>query len=316
MADTIDHDGLFKKLLKTFFFDFLELFLPETAVYVEPESISFLDKEIFTDVTGKDRHIADLVAHARFRGEDAFFLLHAEPMARPEANFPARMFRYFSRLFEEYSLPVYPIVLFSYDEPLRPEPDRFDITFPDKTVLMFSYEVIQLNRLDWRDFLDRANPVASALMAKMRIAEEDRPLVKAECLRLLVGLQLDEARTQLVSSFVDTYLRLNATENRVFEQKVAAFAEPHKEQVMELTTSWKLEGIEEGRVEGRMEEAQRIVLRLLRRRIGVLSETQEVQIRRLSLQRLEELTDAVLDFTQPGDLETWLIDASSQQQED
>src|SRR5690348_13989362 len=101
MIDAIDHDGLFKKLLKTFFFEFLELFLPDVAAYVEPESITFLDKEIFTDVKGKDRHIADLVAQARFRGEETFFLLHTEPMARPEADFPARMFRYFARLFEE-----------------------------------------------------------------------------------------------------------------------------------------------------------------------------------------------------------------------
>ena len=67
MTDTIDHDGLFKKLLRTFFFEFLELFLPEVAAYVEPDSITFLDKEIFTDVKGKNKHIVGLVAQARSR---------------------------------------------------------------------------------------------------------------------------------------------------------------------------------------------------------------------------------------------------------
>ena len=88
MPESIDHDALFKQLLRTFFFEFLELFLPDVAAYVERDSITFLDKEIFTDVKGKKKHVADLVAQARFRGRDAFFLLHTEPMARTEPDFP------------------------------------------------------------------------------------------------------------------------------------------------------------------------------------------------------------------------------------
>jgi hypothetical protein len=98
-------------------------------------------------------------------------------------NFGRRMFRYFTRLYKKYALPVYPIVFFSYDAPLREEPSSHRVGFPDVTVLNFSYRVIQLNRLNWRDFLRQPNPVASALMAKMGIAAEDRPQVKLECLR-------------------------------------------------------------------------------------------------------------------------------------
>jgi hypothetical protein len=43
-------------------------------------------------------------------------------------------------------------------------------------------------------------------MAKMSIARQDRPRVKAECLRL------NDAKMQLISGFVATYLRLNAEE--------------------------------------------------------------------------------------------------------
>ena len=49
-------------------------------------------------------------------------------------------------------------------------------------------------------------------MAKMKIAPQDHPKVKAECLRLLATLSLDPARMQLISGFVDTYLRLNPAE--------------------------------------------------------------------------------------------------------
>jgi len=51
----IDHDRLFKELLTAFFWEFIDLFLPEVAVYLDRDSITFVDKEIFTDITmGKD----------------------------------------------------------------------------------------------------------------------------------------------------------------------------------------------------------------------------------------------------------------------
>ena len=42
----MDHDRLFKELLTTFFWEFVEAFLPEVAGYLEPASVVFLDKEV------------------------------------------------------------------------------------------------------------------------------------------------------------------------------------------------------------------------------------------------------------------------------
>ena len=114
------------------------------------------------------KHEVDLLMRARFRGEEAFFLIHVENQSTAQGDFPKRMFRYFARLTEKYDLPVYPVVVFSYDAPTRPEPDRYTVAFPGETVLQFKYRVIQLNRLPWRRFVRQENPVASALMAKMR----------------------------------------------------------------------------------------------------------------------------------------------------
>ena len=60
--------------------------------------------------------------------------------------------------------------------------------------------------MNWRDYLRRANPVASALMARMGMALEERPWVKLECLRLLATIRLNPARMRLISGFVATYL--------------------------------------------------------------------------------------------------------------
>ena len=219
----IDHDRLFKELLTTFFYEFPELFQPEIAAYIDRDSIEFLDKEIFTDVTSGKKYEADIVAKAKIRDEDAFVLLHLENQSYIQSEFARRMLRYYTRLFDKYDLKIYPIALFSFDEPNRIEPNTYSVDFPNKRVLHFDFEVISLSRLDWRDFLARPNPVASALMAKMQIAPEDRPLVKAECLRMMVNLPLDEARTQLLSGFVDMYLVLDAVEETVFSGSSGGF---------------------------------------------------------------------------------------------
>ena len=46
------------------------------------------------------------------------------------------MFRYFARLHDKHAMPVYPIVLFSHTSSL-PEPDLYEVAFPDLAVLQF-----------------------------------------------------------------------------------------------------------------------------------------------------------------------------------
>ncbi|MDQ2687169.1 MAG: Rpn family recombination-promoting nuclease/putative transposase [Armatimonadota bacterium] len=303
----MDHDRLFKELLTTFFAEFLDLFLPEVSAYVDRDSFQFMDKEIFIDVNAGEKHEADIVVRARFRNEEAFFLVHVENQAKAQPNFNRRMFHYFARLHETHDLPIYPIVVFSYDAPQRPESDEYQVTFPDRTVLEFRFRVIQLNRLNWRDFLRSQNPVAAALMAKMHIAPEDRPRVKLECLRLLATLRLDPARTQLISGFVDSYLRLNAPERQVFDRELAAISPPEQEATMEIMTSWK----EEGLLEGRQLGIGTTIQRQLRRRFGPLSEVTEARVSALPTERLEDLAEALLDFTTLTDLDVWLSHAGA-----
>ncbi|MCL1474823.1 Rpn family recombination-promoting nuclease/putative transposase [Argonema antarcticum] len=302
----IDHDRLFKELLTTFFPDFIDLFFPDVAAYLERDSVTFLDKEIFTDVTAGEEYEADLVAKARFQGQESFFLIHTEHQSEARGYFSKRMFRYFARLYEKHALPVYPIALFSYDVPQRPEPTFHRVDFPDFKVLEFNYRVIQLNRLNWRDFLRYQNPAASALMAKMKIAPCDRLRVKSECLRLMATLKLDRARMRLISGFIDTYLRLNAEEERLFQTEISTIEPSAREVVMEIVTSWMEQGLEQGLEQGRQREALSLILRQLNRRLGGIAPDLGAKIRSLSVDKLEELGEELLDFSDVADLVTWL----------
>ncbi|NJM75763.1 MAG: DUF4351 domain-containing protein [Acaryochloridaceae cyanobacterium RU_4_10] len=49
-----------------------------------------------------------------------------------------------------------------------------------------------------------------------------------------------------------------------------------------------------------------LVLRLLSRRIGIVSPEIEAKIRTLSIAQVEELGEALLNFSQPSDLDEWL----------
>jgi predicted transposase YdaD len=68
------------------------------------------------------------------------------------------------------------------------------------------------------------------------------------------------------------------------------------------------EGREEGEAQGRSAEAAAVTLRQLNRRCCPLSEATTARIQALPLDQLESLAEALLDFTGPADLASWLAE--------
>ncbi len=60
------------------------------------------------------------------------------------------------------------------------------------------------------------------------------------------------------------------------------------------------------RDEDRQSEARTLILRQLKRRFGPLTSEREARIAALTLERLEDLGEALLDFTSSADLDLWL----------
>lgn len=317
----MDHDRLFKELLINFFSEFIELFLPNVSAYMDKEAtIVPLDKEIFTDVTLGNRHEVDLLMKVKFKSQDAFFLIHVENQSSSQSDFPKRMFKYFSRLTDKYDLPVYPVVIFSYDSPARQEPKQYLVVFPDKVVLKFDYTVIQLNRIPWRRYVHKANPVASALMAKMKMEAKDRPRVKLECLRLLASLKLDPARSKLIGGFIDSYLILTAQEMKQYEYAYTKLSEVERKETMALISSWEQKGIDKGMAQGMAQGiTQGIAQGITQGKEGIISRQAQRRfypdgipghikdaIKQLSSDRLDDLSEAILDLNSASEFEQWL----------
>jgi len=106
---------------------------------------------------------------------------------------------------------------------------------------------------------------------------------------------------------VDWMMRLPEDLSRTFEQALAALEEslnmPYVTSVERIAEE---RGETRGRAEGRAEGGSQVLLKLLAKVRGPLPAEVEYRVRRLSLQDLEALTEAVLDFRSVLDVEVWL----------
>ncbi|MBL1211094.1 DUF4351 domain-containing protein, partial [Geminocystis sp. GBBB08] len=81
------------------------------------------------------------------------------------------------------------------------------------------------------------------------------------------------------------------------------------QQVLEIG---RTEGLQIGRTEGTQLGEINMVIRLLNRRCGTLSDELQTKVRSLSIPQLESLGEALLDFQDISDLENWLESNSTE----
>lgn len=73
---------------------------------------------------------------------------------------------------------------------------------------------------------------------------------------------------------------------------------------MEIMTSWKREGFEQGR----QEAAHSIATRLLHLRVETLPSQIEIRLNQMSVEKLESLIEATFDISSVEDVEEWLAE--------
>ena len=310
----VDHDHLFKELLRACFTDFLELFLPDVLRYLDVSSIEFVEQERKSIITRYQKRAVDLLVKARFKGRLTYFLIHVEAQAQKKGWSGRRMFFYFAVQTYEHNLPVYPIALLTWDKPLKPEPGQFAVEFPDRRVLEFNYAVIQLNQLNWRDYLRRDNPAASALMTKMGVKPEERSKVMLACLRMIARLNPTPQKLRAIMPFIHSYLPLDEEQKVEVQEETEKLYPKERKAVMQYINIWERDGAIigerkgkiEGKLEGKLEGKREATLKLLTRRIGPVSLASQKRISKLPLEKLDELFDAAFDFDKKAALDEWL----------
>ena len=161
MPKAIDHDQLFKQLISTFFLEFLDLFSPELAVNINRDNFEFLPQEYFTDLVEGERRAMDLVVRINLRRRPnepeegkVWAIIDCEHQSSSEANFKRRMFFYFAQLHRKYLEPVYPIAIFSFDEPKRQEQNKYLVRLPGLDVLEFNFLANSIKSIELARFLE------------------------------------------------------------------------------------------------------------------------------------------------------------------
>ncbi|MDF2927489.1 MAG: transposase [Paenibacillaceae bacterium] len=265
-----DHDRLYKELLRTFFKEFMELFFAEAAEWIDFTHVEFLSEEVVVDLTGGTKKRLDLLVKTRLKGDEAYILVHQEPQAYYEQEYPERMFIYSARLYEKHRLPVLPIAVLSHNRQVE-EPDHFGWSLPFLNVLQFRYYRLQLRKYNWRDFIESDNPVAAALLSSMKYNEDEKIQMKLEFVRMMTRMQLDPAKMELLMVFFETYLPLKEEEERQVWKEIEQIYGERREAVMEWKTSFeklaekrgKEEGIKEGIREGEKKGKEEVAAKLL-----------------------------------------------------
>lgn len=144
----------------------------------------------------------------------------------------------------------------------------------------------------------RELPVWVALMVLTTVKEQQAP-EKARYLISRSSNEQPETRSQVIIDLITTIIAYK------FEQ----LSRSEVEEVLGITlkeTRMYRDIKEEGMEEGKEVEAQSLILRQLNRRVGELPSPVRQRVETLSLEQLENLGEALLDFNSMNDLQAWL----------
>jgi predicted transposase YdaD len=116
---------------------------------------------------------------------------------------------------------------------------------------------------------------------------------------------LQRAKTEIADAWVTRDI-IDLLET-VLVSKFAQLSRQEIQAMFLLTDIKQTRVYQEARQEGRQVEASLMLKRLLSKRFGKLNDRRLEAINNLSLEQLEDLGEALLDFTDIAELDSWLI---------
>ncbi|MBN3876795.1 MULTISPECIES: DUF2887 domain-containing protein [unclassified Nostoc] len=137
----------------------------------------------------------------------------------------------------------------------------------------------------------RQQPLGLGLMLLTNVTSETEAVEGARFLLQLARQQSEQAIIDLVTTII-VYKFSNLSREEIQAMLGLNLEEPR--------------AIREAKEEGREEEARSLILRQLNRLVGAIPDALLSQIQGLSVEQLEALGDALLDFSTLADLEGWL----------
>jgi hypothetical protein len=212
----------------------------------------------------------------------------------PDSYLPARLHLYNAAYHHHYHVPVRSILIL-----LRPAADRSHLTgklaYPAGSgQVEFPYEIVRMWEQPLSAFLNGGPgllPLAPLcqMPADVPLEQALRSVVHQIDQRLVAEVPYEQAVKLMTAAFILTGLRVARPALPDIFQGVKVM---HESSAFEL---YEEKGRQEGLQAGRIEEGQRLLLRLGRTRYGTPDPVTEVQLRSIQdLDRLERLADVML----------------------
>ena len=261
----MDHDQRFKALIREFFPEFMQLFLPVWAKQFDFASAEWLEKEVLPDPPEGERHVLDLVAKLRTAenltsrttatADEWLAMVHVEIESEDRTTrLKPRLPRYYHHLRDKYKLPVLPIALYLSVGMNGIGEDEVIEYFGTMEVMRFRYLYIGLKSLDALEYARGDNWLGVALSALMKAERDQWPTLGADALLRLADAPVNDHQKFLLSDCLQAYLTLDEAGQELYE--TITKAEPYSRiQAMNKTPydNGIEVGIEVGREEGREE---------------------------------------------------------------
>ncbi|PHJ64501.1 hypothetical protein VF03_28840 [Nostoc linckia z2] len=235
---------------------------------------------------------ADYVTFLQLQGR----ILHLEFQTKLESTppLPLRMLDYWVRLYRLYRLPITQVVVLL----LPPAPETIIETAFEFETTRHEYRVICMWEEDPELFL---NDQALLPLAPLTATTQPQALLQQVVAKVN---QIEPTQRPEISTYTQILAGLKYKKDlirQLFREGMM------RESVIyqEILAEGEQRGEQRGREEGRKVEGQLLIVRQLTRRVGELPQEVIEQIQSLSLEQLENLGEALLDFQAIADLETW-----------
>jgi predicted transposase YdaD len=137
----------------------------------------------------------------------------------------------------------------------------------------------------------RQQPLGLGLMLLTNVSDETKAVEGARFL-------LEQAKAKSEQAIIDLV-------TTIIVYKFSTLSREEIEAMLGLNLE-EPRAIRDAKEEGREEEGRSLVLKLLNRRVGAIPDVLQRQIQVLSLEQLEALGEALLDFSTLADLSAWL----------
>ncbi|MBE9104174.1 Rpn family recombination-promoting nuclease/putative transposase [Nostoc cf. edaphicum LEGE 07299] len=231
---------------------------------------------------------ADYVTFLQLEGR----ILHLEFQTKLESTppLPLRMLDYWVRLYRLYRLPITQVVVLL----LPPAPGTVIETVFCVETTRHEYRVIRLWEENPELFL---NDPALLPLAPLTATTQPQGLLQQVVRKVS---QLEPRQRPEISAYTQILAGLKYNQDLIRQL--------FREGMMRESVIYQeilAEGEQLGELRGRKAEGQLLILRLLTRRVGELPQYMLDRIETLSLEQLENLGEALLDFQAIADLETW-----------